>query len=47
MPKCSEEFSAIEFEKYNAFQSYLKEEHAAVNKKITFQLAKTFGNQKE
>ena len=47
MPECPEEFSAIKFEKYNAFQSHLKEEHAAVNKKISFQLAKAFGNQKE
>ena len=47
MSKCPEEFSAIEFEKYNAFQSNLKEEHAAVNKKISFQRAKTFGNQKK
>ena len=47
MSKYPEEFSILKFEKYNAFQSHLKEEHAAVNKKISFQLAKAFGNQKE
>ena len=47
MSKYPEEFSILKFEKYNAFQSNLKEEHAAGNQKISFQLTKTFGNQKE